>query len=233
MTAQSTSYYNYRALQSNLQASEMLQNDQAQLAPNVSGIAPLLHIPNKGASELISILSNTVADVKKLMVFLHDKGVLEARQNEYRHCGMILPPNLSALSIENDKKITVHYAIVGEGVKRVNTVLQKCHTGEIRLNETLNQLANRLRAELIKYLERLSSGVNHSLTSFSTGTPTGYQPLQAQQHMVGVGASAPGASYINSMAQTTRQPNIPSLTTRTLLHQQQQHQHLQQQRQQQ
>ena len=172
MTSQSTSYYNFQALQSKLEASEMLQSEATQIPPNTAGPSGLpndniIKATNQGASDLMRLLSDTIGAVKKLIGFIGDKGLLEAQQAEYRRRGLPPPANLVPMILENGTKITQLYAVVGDGVNRVNTTLQRCHTGEIQLNPALNQVANRLRSELIRYLDKLQSGSNQSLGSIS------------------------------------------------------------------
>lgn len=187
MTSQSTSYYNYQALQSKLKASEMLQSEETQIPPNMAGPSGLqndniLKITNQGASDLMRLLSDTIGAVKKLIGFIGDKGLLEAQQAEYRRRGLPPPTTLIPMIHENGAKITQLYGVVGDGVHRVNTTLHKCHTGEIQLNPALNQVANRLRTELIRYLDKLQSGSNQSLGNFGVAGQPVALAHQPQMH---------------------------------------------------
>lgn len=187
VTSRSTNYYNYQALQSKLKASEMLQSGEMQISSNTAGPSGMhsdnvIKVTNHGASDLMRLLSNTIAAVKQLIEFINDRGMLDAQQAEYRRRGLTPPPTLAPMIMENGAKITRQYAAVRDGVHRVNTSLQKCHTGEIQLNPALNQLANRMRSDLIRYLDKLQSGSNQSFGNFGVAGRPVAPAHQLQMH---------------------------------------------------
>ena len=166
--AQMTSY-NYRSLQSKLDEGDAV----AQLSSNsaLSGVKLEPGRENvllKSAAELLTLLTNTNRSVKNLIRLLHDNATFESELNMYQCRGVAPPPNLTARVVESGKQITAHYAQVGEGVNRVNSTLQKCHSGEIQLDSGVNQLANQMRSELIRNLDQLRSGSNQPVATMST-----------------------------------------------------------------
>ena len=114
------------------------------------------------AGQLLTVLSDTNRHVRSLIGLLQEKTSLGNQQNEFRRQGLPIPPNLAAKLALNEKHITVHYALVEEGVRRVNSTLQLCHTGQVYLGPTANKMVNALRSQLIANLDVLKSGSRHS-----------------------------------------------------------------------
>ena len=135
--------------------------------------------PSLQASELLTVLSNTNRNVKRLIEQLRGKESLGATLAECQRRHIPTPPNLTAMMMENGKNITAHYALVEEGVRRVNTALQRCHVSEVHLEPGTNQLINEMRLQLIKSLDILRSGSKKPVVpsgSVRAGVSSGMTP---------------------------------------------------------
>ena len=104
------------------------------------------------ANDLLTVLSNTNRNVQSLIQYLREKDSLATTLVDCQRHRVPVSPNLTAMLAENGKNITTHYALVEEGVRRVNSTLHKCHLGQLHLEPGANKLANELRSKLIKSL---------------------------------------------------------------------------------
>lgn len=149
MTQESRNYYNYQSLQSQLDTgSSALQTASVATAdPTGSRVTETWR---ERDTELLTVLTNANTNVLNLIGLLREKAML----TEHQRRGIPLPSNLTPRALE--EKITKQYRLVGEGVQRVNSTLQRCHDGG--LSPTVNQLANQLRSELLRNLDVLRSG---------------------------------------------------------------------------
>ena len=142
------------------------------------------------ANRLLTVLSNTNRNVTNLICFLQEKASLGTQQQDFQHRHIPLPPKLLTKIRVNDRNITAHYALVEQGVKIVNSTLQKCHVGQMYLEPGANKMANHLRSQLIANLDVLRSGSRNPLPTVpqhpvggggggnSGGGPRGQQLLQ-------------------------------------------------------
>lgn len=156
ITKDSTRYYN--SLQSQLDTAGSSGNTAASLVQALNnGITSKPEMKMSiGAGELLTILSNTNRNVKDLIQNLTDKERLGRALMDYQRRGITPPPNLTLALVQNGKYITTLYPLIHDGVKRVNSALQMCHSGEIYLDPKMNQIVNGLRSELTKNLDILS-----------------------------------------------------------------------------
>lgn len=176
MTQESTNYYNYRSLQNQLTSgSSALQTASVATSGPAESIVKAETGRETGA-ELLTVLKNANTNVINLISLLKEKAVFV----EYEYRGIPLPPNVTARAAEVGKRITEQYKLVGEGVQRVNSTLQRCHDGKIGLDPTVNQLANKLRLELIRNLDGLSSGSGHPAVTTSSAVAEAAQLTQQQ-----------------------------------------------------
>ena len=161
MTQESRNYYNYQSLQNQLNTgSSALETASVATADPIESRIKT-ETQRKRDAELLTVLTNANTNVINLIGLLRDKAILA----EHHRRGIPLPPNLSARGLE--EKITEQYKLVGEGVQRVNSTLQRCHDGEVGLSPTVNQLANQLRSELLRNLDGLRSGSDQSALNTS------------------------------------------------------------------
>ena len=202
MTRESTNYYNYHSLQNQL-ATAQGSLQAASLAPtlgnelsNVKPEAGRDSKPSHQATELLTVLSNTNKNVENLIGLLDSKVTLRSMVSDFQRRLMPAPPNLMGKIMESGRLITEHYALVEEGVKRVNATLQKCHTGQIHLEPGANQLANDMRSRLIKNLDTLRSGSKQPvMNATSVAGPSSHAGGVSQQH----------AAYIQRLIQARAQ----------------------------
>ena len=110
------------------------------------------------ANDLLTVLSNTNRNVQSLIQYLREKDSLATTLVDCQRHRVPVSPNLTAMLAENGKNITTHYALAEEGVRRVNSTLQKCQLGQLHLEPGANKLANELRSKLIKSLDILRFG---------------------------------------------------------------------------
>ena len=196
----------YSSLQGQIDAATQQLAPQPAMAQSMNGVASasgfntvhvnhaalISHQQRQQASLLITIITNTNRNVQALISLLQARNSLAAQQEECRRRGMTeLPPNLKGRVILNDKTIKEHYALVEEGVKRVNSTLQRCRSGEVHFDTATNGLVNSLRAQLIANLDTLKSGSGnpalqqHALSQHSmTSTVSSSEQLNAQLQAV-------------------------------------------------
>jgi transcriptional regulator ATRX len=182
MTKESTNYYNYHSLQNQL-ATVHGPLQTATLAPQLGqDVKPDAGVQSHQSTELLALLSNTNRSVKNLINLLDSKVVLRSMLGDYQRRLVPVPHNVTTKVMENGKLITEHYALVEEGVKRVNATLQKCHTGEIYLEPGANHLANEVRSQLIRNLDILRSGSKQpAMLASSIAGPSAHAGAVSQQ----------------------------------------------------
>jgi hypothetical protein len=110
------------------------------------------------AAQLLTILSNTNRNVENLISLLREKASIGAQHADNVRRGVRVPTALAVKMALNNKNISEHYALVDQGVTRVNSTLHKCHLGQIYLEPGVHKQANEQRAKLITNLEILKSG---------------------------------------------------------------------------
>ena len=139
------------------------------------------------AVELLTVLKHTNIHVENLISLLREKVSLSAQHSDCVRRNAPVPTALMAKVALNNKNSTNHYALVNDGVTRVNSTLHKCHRGQIYLEPGTNKQANELRAKLITNLDILKSGSNNPYQALSL-------PRHPSTHAVAPGPSTSGAS---------------------------------------
>lgn len=196
----------YNALQNQLDSAtsgggplQLALGQSGNSLPGSSGVKPEGGAANQQQQQrqlqgslLLTVLSNTTRNVKNLIGLLQEKASLSAKQSEYMRYHHPIPPTITSQILKNNRQITGHYALVDEGVTKVNSTLQKCHTGEIYLEPGVNQLANQLRAQLIANLDILRSGSKN---------PSQSAAVPRQPHVGGGGNSSAAAQLAQQLVQ--------------------------------
>ena len=187
MTKESTSYYNYHSLQNQL-ATAQGSLQAASLAPTLSNeLKPEVgrdSKPSHQSTELLNVLRSTNQKVENLIGLLDNKAALKSMLSDFQRQCVPAPHSLMDKIMESGRLITEHYALVQEGVMRVNGNLQKCHTREIHLEPGTNQLANDMRSRLIRNLDILRSGSNQPVTNAtSIAGPSSHSGVVSQQQV--------------------------------------------------
>lgn len=195
MTQESTIYYNYHSLQNQLSAgNSTLQTSSFASTSDAAGSSVESEVARGKAAELLTVLANANKNVTNLVALLKEKAVL----TDILRRGIPPPPNYGSRAMEIGKRITEQYKLVGEGVQRVNSTLQRYHDDEVHLDPGINQLANKLRLELIQNLDGLRSGSNQPVVNTSSVAATIRPATHVTQH------HAANAAHIQQQAMAQR-----------------------------
>ena len=152
-----------------------------------AGVGQNAAAPPHHANDLLTVLSNTNRNVQSLIQYLREKDSLATTLVDCQRHRVPVSPNLTAMLAENGKNITTHYALVEEGVKRVNSTLHKCHLGQLHLEPGANKIANELRSKLIKNLDILRFGSKKPLARANeVGSGAGVPMAPMQQHQAAI-----------------------------------------------
>lgn len=184
-------YYNslQNQLDASVQPTELLSHlvsgssagSSMQMVPGFTQSAPP---PAHNASELLTVLSNTNRNVLSLVQHLREKESLSGTLANCKQHHVPPSPNLTAMLAENGKNITALYALVEEGVSRVNTTLNMCQSGQLHFEPGVDKLANQLRSRLIKSLDvlRFGSDKKPAAARVNEVGSWGSMSMQQQQH---------------------------------------------------